>query len=64
MTSKQSKALPGHASGMSALCWARGGTESSYVPAVLLVLAVAAVRGEAEVGWRCQMFCAAVHLKG
>lgn len=59
--------IPGHASGMSAvhaaLCWARGGTESSHVPAVLFVLTVAAVRGETQVGWCRQMFCAAVNLK-
>ncbi len=44
------------------LCWAEGGTESPCVPALLLVLTVAAVRGEAQVGRRCQMFCAAVNL--
>lgn len=48
----------------AALCWAQGGAEPSQVPAVLLLLTVAAVRGEAQVGRRCQMFCAAVNLKG
>ena len=47
----------------AALCWARGQTPSSHVRAVLLVLAVAAVGGEAQVGRRGQMFCAAVDLK-
>lgn len=59
--------LPGHASSVSvlrtALCWAQKWTKSSNVPTVVFVLTVAAVRGEAQVGRRRQMFCAAVDLK-
>ena len=43
---------------------AGGGGEAAAVPAVLLVLAVAAVRREAQVGGCGQVLCAAVHLKG
>ena len=43
---------------------ARGWGEAAAVPAVLLVLAVAAVRREAQVGGCGQVLCAAVHLEG
>lgn len=59
--------LPGHPCRLflfnAAICWGWGVTVSSHVPTVLFVLTVAAVRREAQVGWRCQIFCAAVNLR-